>query len=660
MCGLIGFWETQPATRDELAAVATRMADSLAHRGPDDSGVWVDPAAGLAVGFRRLSIVDLTPEGHQPMSSASGRYVIVFNGEIYNFQELRETLERDHGVGGWHGHSDTEVMLAAFDQWGVEAALKRFVGMFAFALWDQQTRTLHLARDRMGEKPLYYAWMDGVLLFGSELKALCAHPRFHAAPDQDAIALYMRYACVPAPFSIYFGVSKLLPGTLLSVTSEDLRLRQKLQSHPYWSLSETVTNALRNPFSGSEDEAADELERLLRGSVAAQMVADVPLGAFLSGGVDSSTVVALMQAQSAQRVRTFTIGFHEQAYNEAVYAKRVAQHLGTDHTELYVSPEEALAVVPKLATLYDEPFADSSQIPTFLVSQLARRHVTVSLSGDGGDELFGGYNRYFWGRAVRRRIGWAPLSLRRALAAGITSISPGTWDGLFDSISSLLPRRLRYTSAGDKMHKLGGLFSAEDDRTLYERLISHWPDEVTHRAAGYRIPPGWIAYGTPGSLRTLPERMMYLDALGYLPDDILVKIDRAAMGVSLETRVPLLDHRVVEFAWRLPMDMKLREGKGKRLLRRVLYRYVPRELIERRKMGFSIPLDSWLRGPLKDWAEALLAEKRLQREGFFDPAPIRRRWTEHLSGRRNWQHHLWDVLMFQAWLDRWYPSAGAA
>jgi asparagine synthase (glutamine-hydrolysing) len=660
MCGLIGFWQTESGPRDELFGLATRMADTLAHRGPDDSGVWVEPSAGLALGFRRLSIVDLTPEGHQPMQSAGGRYVLVFNGEIYNFQELRDTLEREQAVRGWRGHSDTEVMLAAFEHWGIEAAVKRFVGMFAFVVWDSQERTLHLARDRMGEKPLYYGWMNGVLLFASELKALCAHPRFRAATDQDAVALYMRYACVPAPFSIYFGVSKLLPGTLLSITSEELLQRQRLQSRPYWSLSEAVTNAMRNPFTGSEEEAAQELDRLLRRAVAGQMVADVPLGAFLSGGVDSSTVVALMQAQSAHPVKTFTIGFHEEAYNEAVYAKRVAQHLGTEHTELYVSPEEALAVVPKLPTLYDEPFADSSQIPTFLVSQLARRHVTVSLSGDGGDELFGGYNRYFWGQAVRRRIGWTPLPMRRALAAGITGISPAAWDGVFDRVSSFLPRRLRYTAAGDKIHKLAGLLAAEDDRTLYQRLISHWPDGVAHRAATYRIPPGWIAYGTPGTLRTLPERMMYLDALGYLPDDILVKVDRAAMGVSLETRVPLLDHRVVEFAWRLPVDMKVREGNGKRLLRRVLYQYVPRNLIERHKMGFGVPLDSWLRGPLKDWAGSLLDEARLKREGFFDPAPIRRRWSEHLSGRRNWQHHLWDVLMFQAWVDHWHPSSSVA
>jgi asparagine synthase (glutamine-hydrolysing) len=660
MCGLIGFWQTEPAPREELSALATRMADTLSHRGPDDSGVWVDPRAGVALGFRRLSIVDLSPEGHQPMQSASGRYVLVFNGEIYNFQDLRDTLEREQAVRGWRGHSDTEVMLAAFEHWGIEAALKRFVGMFAFAVWDAQARVLHLARDRLGEKPLYYGWMNGVLLFGSELKALCAHPQFRAATDQDAVALYMRYACVPAPFSIYFGVSKLLPGTWLSITSEDLKQRQRLQSRPYWSLSETVTGALRNPFSGSEEEAAQELDRLLRRAVAGQMVADVPLGAFLSGGVDSSTVVALMQAQSMQPVKTFTIGFHEQAYNEAVYAKQVAQHIGTEHTELYVPPEDALDVVPQLPTLYDEPFADSSQIPTFLVSQLARRHVTVSLSGDGGDELFGGYNRYFWGQTVRKRIGWTPLPVRQALAASITGISPATWDGMFERVSLFLPRRLRYTAAGDKMHKFAGLLSAEDDRILYQRLISFWPDSVAHRSANYRIPPGWIAYGTPGPLHTLPERMMYLDALGYLPDDILVKVDRAAMGVGLETRVPLLDHRVIEFAWRLPMAMKLRGGRGKRLLRRVLYQYVPRHLIERRKMGFGIPLDSWLRGPLKNWAESLLDEGRLAREGFFDPAPIRRRWVEHLSGRRNWQHHLWVVLMFQAWVDHWHPSPGTA
>jgi len=660
MCGLTGLWQTQPVASEQLAAEVMRMTDTLAHRGPDDSGVWTDPAAGLALGFRRLSIVDLTPEGHQPMQSANGRYVLVFNGEIYNFQELRDALEGESAVQGWRGHSDTEVMLAGFQHWGVEAALKRFVGMFAFALWDRHTRTLHLARDRMGEKPLYYGWMGGVLLFGSELKALCAHPQFRAATDQDAVALYMRYACVPAPYSIYFGISKLLPGTLLSITAEELRLQPRPKPRPYWSLSQTVTDARRNPFRGSDKEAAQELDSLLRSSIAGQMMADVPLGAFLSGGVDSSTVVALMQAQSMQPVKTFTIGFHEEAYNEAIYAKRVAAHLRTDHTELYVTPQEALAIVPRLPQLYDEPFADSSQIPTFLVSQLARQHVTVSLSGDGGDELFGGYNRYLWGDRMRRRLRWTPRFLRQSISAGIFSVSPSTWDSMFARIGKFLPRSLAYSAAGDKVHKLARLLSGEDDRALYQGLVSHWPDNVTLRPATYRIPPGWIAYGPPSALHTLPERMMYLDALGYLPDDILVKVDRAAMGVGLETRVPMLDHRVIEFAWRLPIEMKLRAGRGKKLLRSVLYRYVPPELIERQKMGFAVPLDSWLRGPLKDWAESLLDEKRLKREGFFDPAPIRRRWSEHVSGRRNWQHHLWDVLMFQAWAERWHATPGAA
>jgi asparagine synthase (glutamine-hydrolysing) len=658
MCGLTGFLQPGGGARTALRPAVEAMAAQLLHRGPDDAGTWVDESAGIAFGFRRLSIVDLSPEGHQPMHSSSGRFVLMFNGEIYNFEELRQTLERDHGVRDWRGRSDTEVMLAAFDVWGVDGALKRFVGMFAFALWDRRARTLHLARDRMGEKPLYYGWMDGTLLFASELKALRAFPGFHGALDHDAVALYLRYACVPAPFSIYFGISKLLPGTVVSITDEDLHAHRKLQPRPYWSLADAVTDAARAPFTGSEEEAADELDRLLRGAVRGQMVADVPLGAFLSGGVDSSTVVALMQAQSPQPIKTFTIGFHEEAYNEAHHAKRVAEHLHTDHTELYLSPEEALAVVPKLPSLYDEPFADSSQIPTHLVSTLARGAVTVSLSGDGGDELFGGYHRHIWAQRLRRSLGWAPRPARSVLASGIRTISPDTWDDLFDRFSHMLPRGHRYAAPGDKLHKLAHLIGAGDDRELYQRLVSHWPDGVAIREAGYPVPPGWITYGYPGALRTLPERMMYLDTLGYLPDDILVKVDRAAMGTSLETRAPLLDHRVVEFAWRLPIAMKIRGGKGKQLLRKVLYRYVPRELIERHKMGFGIPIDSWLRGPLRDWAESLLDERRLKREACFDPAPIRARWEEHLSGRRNWQHHLWDVLMFQAWLDRWAPIAG--
>jgi asparagine synthase (glutamine-hydrolysing) len=627
------------------------MAERLVYRGPDDSGEWADERAGIALGHRRLSIVDLSREGHQPMFSASGRYVIAFNGEIYNFRDLRAALERNGSAPAWRGHSDTEVMLAAFEHWGIEGALQRFVGMFAFALWDTHQRVLHLARDRFGEKPLYYGFLAADFVFASELKALPAHPAFAPRIDRRALAAYVQLACVPAPLSIYEGVHKLLPGCLLSLDTNQVAARSLPEPQPYWSLAQAVERGMAEPFTGTAEEAADLLELRLREAVAGQMIADVPLGAFLSGGVDSSTVVALMQAQSNRPVRTFSIGFAEQDYDEARYAKRVASHLGTAHTELYVSPQEALAVVPTLPQIYDEPFADSSQIPTFLVSQLARRHVTVSLSGDAGDELFGGYNRYRWGEAIRRNVGWLPQAGRKALSGAITAVPPAAWDGVVGTLSLALPQRMRPKAAGDKLHKLARLLGPEDDIQLYATLVSLWPADVVTGASQGPVP--WTLHSLPERLRTLPERMMALDALGYLPDDILVKLDRASMAVSLETRVPMLDHRVVELAWRLPLDMKIRDGHSKWLLRRVLYRHVPRELIERPKMGFSIPLDSWLRGPLREWAESLLDSARLTREGFFQPEPIRKRWAEHLSGGRNWQHYIWVVLMFQAWLEQW-------
>ncbi|TXF13340.1 asparagine synthase (glutamine-hydrolyzing) [Pelomicrobium methylotrophicum] len=652
MCGLTGFW-TPDRLPERLDVVAQRMADTLTHRGPDDAGVWVDEGVGLALGHRRLAILDLSPAGHQPMVSASGRYVIAFNGESYNHLVLRADLEKI-GAGGtaWRGHSDTETLLAAFEAWGVEETLKKTVGMFAIALWDRATRTLTLARDRMGEKPLYYGWVRGSLVFASELKAIRAFPGFDNAIERRALALFMRHNYVPAPWSIYEGIWKLPPGCYVQFAGGVLPTGGRGDIKAYWSLREVAEAGLAQPFMGTEDEAVDELDRLLRQSLSGQMIADVPLGAFLSGGVDSSTVVALMQAMSSQPVKTFTIGFHEGEYDEAQHAKAVARHLGTDHTEWYVTPQDALDVIPKLPALYDEPFADSSQIPTHLVSMLAKRHVTVALSGDGGDELFGGYNRYFWAMRLWRRLSRVPLPLRRLAAAGVRTVSPAVWNNLFGLAAPLLPQRLRFALPGDKLHKAAGLFAARRPEEIYLRLVSHWEYPTDVVLGVEREPPtpltdpaAWIA--CPDSER----RMMYLDSITYLPDDILVKVDRAAMGVSLETRVPLLDHRVVAFAWRVPLSMKLRNGEGKWLLRQVLYRYVPNELIERPKMGFGVPIERWLRGPLRDWAEALLDEHRLRREGLFDPAPIRQKWAEHLSGRRNWAYHLWDVLMFQAWWE---------
>ena len=650
MCGFTGFLTRETSNAEVLERDCLRMREMLAHRGPDDAGIWTDAGAGIALGHRRLSIVDLSPAGHQPMHSHCGRYVLAFNGEIYNFPDIRKELEDVGGAVPWKGHSDTEVILAAIRHWGVDDTLPRLTGMFSFALWDRQRRKLHLARDRMGEKPLYYGWIGSTFLFGSELKALRVHPRWRGEIDRDALALYVRHNYVPAPFSIYKSVYKLAPGTSLSVEVQRPNW-QAAEPVPYWSMRHVAEEGARHRNELDDDQAVDELERVLGSAIARQMVADVPLGAFLSGGIDSSVVVALMQAQSDRPVKTFTIGFEESGYNEAEHAKAVATHLGTDHTELYASPADAIAVIPKLPTLYDEPFADSSQIPTFLVSQLARAHVTVSLSGDGGDELFGGYNRYFWATNIWNKIRWLPRPVRRAAAAGMTSVAPQQWDRIFSNLSPVLPAHLKQRTPGDKIHKLANVLAVRNPEEMYLSFVSHWerPSQLVRDGMEPQTPltdpSAWAA------LPNFAQRMMYLDSVTYLPDDILVKVDRAAMGVSLETRVPMLDHHVVEFAWRLPMHMKVRQGKGKWALRQVLYRHVPRSLMERPKMGFGIPLDVWLRGPLRHWAEHLLDERRLTIEGFFDPAPIRQKWREHLAGGRNWQYYLWDILMFQAWLD---------
>lgn len=648
MCGIAGFIDfSNSLTQAELTALAQCMADAAAHRGPDDRQAWADAAAGVALGFRRLSVLDLSPAGRQPMTSASGRYVIVYNGEVYNFASLRQELEAD-GVS-FRGHSDTEVMLAAVERWGLPAAVKRFDGMFAFALWDRHERRLYLGRDRLGIKPLYYGWAGRVFLFGSELKCLRAHPAFRPQINRNALALYLRHNYIPAPYSIYQGIHKLLPGTLLSLAGETGPDAPAPQ--PYWSAMGMAEREAAAPFTGSEVEAVAELDTLLRQSVRLRMIADVPLGAFLSGGVDSSTIVALMQAQSSRPVQTFTIGFAEDDYDEARYAREVARHLGTAHTELVVTPEEALAVIPRLPAIYDEPFADASQVPTFLVAQLARRQVTVSLSGDGGDELFGGYNRYFWTRRIWKAVGWMPPVARRLLAGTLRGVSPERWQSLVKTLGPLLPGEARQPLFADKVQKLAEVIAVQRQEEMYLQLISHWkqPEQVV---PGAQEPPTPITGGhAQPALLDFTRRMMYLDLMTYLPDDILVKVDRASMAVSLEARLPYLDdHRLVEFAWRLPLEMKVRNGQGKWILRQVLYRYVPPGLIERPKMGFAIPLDRWLRAPLREWAESLLDERRLQQEGYFNPRPIRRKWSEHLEGKRNWQYDLWDILMFQAWL----------
>jgi asparagine synthase (glutamine-hydrolysing) len=646
MCGIAGYFGSAEQMSHTVASeILTRMSDTLAARGPDDAGVWHDDLE-IGLAHRRLSILDLSPSGHQPMASISGRYVIVFNGEIYNHLELRAELRNTN----WQGHSDTETLLAAFEEWGIGQTLKKSIGMFAIALWDREERQLTLARDRLGEKPLYYGWQGngerGVFLFGSELKALKAHPSFSAEIDRDALCLLMRHNYIPAPHSIYRGIHKLQPGAFLTVSLE----RREPVVQTYWSLAEVAVSGNRNLFKGSPEQAVDELDVLLKSAVRQQMVADVPLGAFLSGGIDSSTVVALMQAQSAQPIKTFTIGFTEAGYNEAVHAKAVARHLGTDHTELYVTPQQALDVIPNLPKLYCEPFSDSSQIPTFLVSQLARQRVMVSLSGDAGDELFAGYNRYVLAQNLWGNLSRVPLGMRSLVAAGIRGLSPSAWNKFLGPLQPFVPKALRQANLGDKLHKGAGVIGSRTIDDLYLGLVSHWqPEEVI---IGGNEPKTYLRGNSP-QLDGLDgvQRMMALDAITYLPDDILCKVDRAAMAVSLESRVPYLDHRVVEFAWRIPQSLKMRDGVGKWILRQVLYRYVPKELIERPKMGFGMPIDAWLRGPLKDWAEELLDEGRLRRDGYLNPAPIRQKWAEHLSGKRNWQYHLWDVLMFQSWLE---------
>lgn len=667
MCGLAGFWNPQGFALADALDTVTAMSLAIRYRGPDGEGAWADDASGVALSHRRLSILDLSPAGRQPMVSASGRFVIAFNGEIYNHLDLRRQLgahakgtgEDDFEGLMWRGHSDTETLLAAFETWGFERTLKKTVGMFAMALWDRGSRALHLARDRIGEKPLYYGWQRGIFLFGSELKALQKHPAFSAEVDRGSLALLLRHNYIPAPRSIYDSINKLLPGTYLRL---DLNRgpegsRPLPQPIAYWSLTQAIAAGRRNPFEGSDSEAVDALESKLKRSIGLQMVADVPLGAFLSGGIDSSTIAALMQAQSSRPVKTFTIGFNEKGFNEATFAKAIARYLGTDHTELYVTASEAQAVIPKLPSVYCEPFADSSQIPTYLVSQLARTEVKVSLSGDAGDELFGGYHRYLLAMSIWRKAGRLPLWARRSVSTFLENIPASSFAAVFRVLSPLFPKRLRLSAPADKARKLARVLRMQSGEEFYQSLVSLWqlPSEIvigaTEPSTFLNRSEEWPA------VDGMEHWMMALDALTYLPDDILVKVDRAAMAASLETRVPLLDHRLVEFAWSLPLHFKIRNGEGKWLLRQVLHRHIPRQMFDRPKMGFSVPLDAWLRGPLRDWAENLLEESRLNLEGYFHPGPIRQAWSGHRTGQANSQYSLWTILMFQAWLDNQNATA---
>ena len=629
-----------------------RLSRTLSHRGPDDAQVWHDPNGSIWLGHNRLAILDLSNAGQQPMHSSCGRYVIVFNGEVYNHLVIRAQLESDGLAPAWRGHSDTESLIEAISAWGLERTLMALVGMFAFALWDSVKKTLTLARDRLGEKPLYFGWAGSGFAFASELKALRAIPGFKSEIDRESLALYMRYGYVPTPYSIYKGVSKLPPGCLLVCDGHHIESQTLPKYKPYWNAIKAAKASMSDCFTFDSDvEAVDLLESVLRNSIRDQMIADVPLGAFLSGGIDSSVVVALMQdlakASGSPLVKTFSIGFDEQAYDEAHHARAVASYLGTEHTELYVSSSEALAVIPRLPHIYDEPFADSSQLPTYLVCEMTKQHVAVALSGDGGDEIFGGYNRYFLAARMWSRISMLPRPARELAGNILRAIPISNWNALYRMLMLVIPKKYQMRLPGEKIHKAGRLFGAADERSLYRGLVSQWdPLDVVLDV----IEPNGLLDTDVIGIPTLIEKMMLLDSVTYMPDDILTKVDRAAMAVSLETRIPFLDHRVYEFAWRLPLEYKVRDGSGKWLLRELLYKYVPQSLVDRPKMGFGVPIDVWLRGPLRDWAEMLLDESRLKSEGYFNTKSIRTKWQEHLSGKYNWQHQVWPVLMFQAWL----------
>ena len=638
MCGIAGYIGQIPNSSNCLDA----MVREIHHRGPNDRGIWKNDEAGIGLAHARLSILDLSSAGHQPMHSASKNFVIVFNGEIYNHKNLRSELD-SHSHINWSGHSDTETLLAAIECWGLEKTLKKTKGMFAIALWDKRSEKLSLACDRIGEKPVYYGWVKGHFVFASELKAIKKFPNFKNPIDRNSLALFLRFNSIPAPHSIYQDIYKVEAGQIIQIQAES----KQIQKHNYWSVEEVYKKGSLSPFSGSPEEAVNQLNKLLKSAISSQMQSDVPLGAFLSGGIDSSTVVALMQSQSNHKVNTFTIGFNDKEFNEAKHAEMVAQHIGTNHFDMYVSDNDALNIIPDLPNIYDEPFGDSSQIPTYLVSKFAKQKVTVALSGDAGDELFGGYNRYVFAERMFSKVVKTPKLVRQLMSTTIFSIREERWHNLLNGLLSK-----RFANTGNKLYKAANALSAKSIRDLHFKLVSQIenPSEWLIGSDEYKtaLNDDVERFTELNSI----EQMMAYDLITYLPADILTKVDRAAMAVSLETRVPFLDTDIIKFSASLPLNLKIRDGATKWVLREVLYKYVPKDLIERPKMGFGVPLAQWLRGPLKDWAESLLDEKRLHQEGFFDVEFVRNKWSEHLSGKRNWHHQLWNVLMFQAWLEK--------
>lgn len=651
MCGITGFLTRGGLASGQMAANVQAMTERLSHRGPDDSGIWLDVDAGIALGHRRLSIIDISAAGHQPMVSASGRYILSYNGEVYNHLEIRDDLT-SRGIT-FRGESDTETLLAAVEAFGIEPMLEMSRGMFAFALWDKKDRVLTLARDRLGQKPLYYGWAGNSLLFASELKAMRSHPQWVGAMNRDILPAYLRLSYVPEPFTIYKDIHKLRPGHLLTVKAGSGGTISE-QITPYWSASEAATQGLQSELRNlSEAEATDQLEAILGEAVEQRMISDVPLGAFLSGGIDSSLIVALMQAASSRPVKTFTIGFEEADYDESPHATRVAQHLGTDHTELRLSPGDALEVIPDLPGMWDEPFADSSQIPTYFVSRMARQDVTVALSGDGGDELFGGYNRHVWGPAIWAKIRYFPLPLRRAAGRLIQAVSPATIDRAYGLLKTgSVSEQNHQSNVGFKAHKFSHALMSDNPAQLYRNLRSIWQNPEALLTGSTLEPdlPELDLDKAPGD--SMAEKMMFCDLISYLPGDILTKVDRASMAVSLEARSPFLDHKVVEFSWCLPESFKIRSMGGKWIVRRLLEKYIPREITERPKAGFGLPIDSWLRTELKDWMLDHLSPERLASDGIFRPDKVQKIIDSHLSGKRDFQHQLWNFVMFQAWADQ--------